>query len=833
MITETDGPKSNNKTLAINTNPASVANQVGELEKDILENLYYIQCKSRDLATKNDWYMAVAYTVRSRLMKNWIDTLHDLTNKKIKLVGYLSAEFLVGPHLGNALINLGIYDEVSEATRRLGLDLRQLMDTEEEPGLGNGGLGRLAACFLDSLTTLKVPAIGYGIRYEFGLFEQQIRNGWQFEVTDKWLRLGNPWEIARPELTFRVKFGGQTEQYTDDQGKNRVRWLPGMEVKGVAYDTPVPGYLNDKINLLRLWKSEAVESFNFEAFNRGDYQQAVDEKTSSENIGKVLYPNDEPLVGKKLRLSQQYFFVSCSIQDILRLYESRGLPFDELPDSLALQLNDTHPSIGVAELMRILVDEKQVDWEKAWQVTQNTFAYTNHTLLPEALEKWPISLFGSLLPRHLEIIYEINSRFLAEVQNLYPDDNAVTRRLSLIDEEGERYVRMAHLACLGSHTVNGVSDLHAELIKKDLLRDFYNLNPEKFIGITNGVTPRRWLKLYSPELSSLISGQIGNGWITHMEDELVKLEPLSDDPAFRAKWQDIKRGYKNELSNQVSRISGVMINPESMFDVMVKRIHEYKRQQLNVLHIIHLYNRIRKDPGMEIAPRTFIFGGKAAPGYHMAKLIIKLIHSVGEVVNTDADVNGRLKVIFFPDFSVKSSEWVYRSADLSEQISTAGKEASGTGNMKFAMNGALTIGTMDGANIEIMEEVGKENFFLFGLTVEEIHELKKKGYHPMDLYHNDEDLKEIIDRLGSGEFSKGDKDLFKPFINSLLSQDPYFVLQDFRSYANCQQHVSETFLDPSRWTKMSILNAARMGKFSSDRSIRDYCKKIWKIPPSR
>jgi glycogen phosphorylase len=833
MTTELAGTQSDNQTSAIKTNPPVIQHRVAMLEKDILESLNYIQCKSRELATKNDWYMAVAYTVRSRLMKNWIDTLHDLTNKKVKLVGYLSAEFLVGPHLGNAMINLGIYNEVNEATRNLGLNLRELIDIEEEPGLGNGGLGRLAACYLDSLTSLKVPAIGYGIRYEFGLFEQQIRNGWQYEVTDKWLRFGNPWEVARPELTFRVKMAGHTEHYNDDHGESRIRWIAGMEVKGVAYDTPVPGYLNDKINLLRLWKSEAVESFDFEAFNRGDYHKAVDEKVYSENIGKVLYPNDEALAGKTLRLSQQYFFVSCSIQDCLRLLEIRGLSVHDLPDSLALQLNDTHPSIGVAELMRILVDEKQLDWDHAWRITQNTFAYTNHTLLPEALEKWPISLFGSLLPRHLEIIYEINSRFLAEVRNLYPDDSGIIPRVSLIDEEGERYVRMAYLATVGSHIVNGVSDLHAELIKTDLLRDFNNISPGKFIGITNGVTPRRWMKLYSPELSSLISEQIGDRWITHMEDEMIKLEPHADHPAFQMKWRDIKRGYKNELSNRVSRISGIRIDPASMFDIMVKRIHEYKRQQLNIFHIVHLYNRIKKDPGMDIVPRTFIFGGKAAPGYHMAKLIIKLIHSVGDVINNDSDVDGRLKVIFFPDFSVKNSEWVYRSADLSEQISTAGKEASGTGNMKFAMNGALTVGTMDGANIEMMEEVGRENFFLFGLTVEEIHALKKKGYRPMDLYRNDEHLREVIDCLGSGEFSQGDKNLFKPLMDSLLFYDPYFVLQDFSSYIICQQHISDAFTDSAHWTKMSILNAARMGKFSSDRSIREYCEKIWKVSPGR
>jgi len=805
--------------------------QGGTLEKDILENLHYIQGKSEDLATTNDWYMAVAFTVRDRLMKNWIDTLHGLKDKQVKVVGYLSAEFLMGPHLGNALLNLGIYEEIKDSTQKLGLDLRQLIDIEEEPGLGNGGLGRLAACYLDSMTTLNVPAIGYGIRYEFGLFDQEIRDGWQFEVTDKWLRPGNPWEIARPELTFNVKLGGHTESYRDEGGHYKVRWLPDLEVRGVAYDTPVPGYRNNRINLLRLWKSEAVESFDFEAFNRGDYHKAVEEKMYSENIGKVLYPNDEQSQGKRLRLSQQYFFVSCSIQDVLRMHELRRLDFDQLPDFMALQLNDTHPSIAVAELMRILVDDKQVEWERAWRITKNCFAYTNHTLLPEALEKWPLSLFGSLLPRHLEIIFEINSRFLAELKKRFPGDDRLVRSLSIIDEEGERYVRMAHLACVGSHMINGVSNLHAELLKKDVLCDFYKLNPEKIIGITNGVTPRRWLALYSPDLSQLISNRIGNNWITRMEDEIIKLEPLAEDRGFQEQWQGIRQGYKNDFAVMIKKRLGVEINPESLFDVMVKRIHEYKRQHLNIFHIIHLYNRIKRDPGMNIVPRTFIFGGKAAPGYHIAKLIIKLIHSTGEVINNDADVNGRIKVIFFPDFNVKNSEWIYRSADISEQISMAGKEASGTGNMKFSMNGALTIGTMDGANIEIMEAAGKENFFLFGLTVEEIRDLRKTGYQPFELYQSDNDLHEVIDRIRSGEFSRGDRNLFNPIIDSLLGYDPYFVLRDFRSYVDRQQNISSVYPDRSRWTKMSILNAARMGKFSSDRAIREYCQKIWNVKP--
>ncbi|HEX3079548.1 MAG TPA: glycogen/starch/alpha-glucan phosphorylase, partial [Puia sp.] len=518
--------------------------------------------------------------------------------------------------------------------------------------------------------------------------------------------------------------------------------------------------------------------------------------------------------------------------DVLRLHEIRGLSFEQLPDFFALQLNDTHPSIGVSELMRILVDEKQMDWDLAWRITKNTFAYTNHTLLPEALEKWPLDMFGSLLPRHLEIIFEINNRFINELKDLYPGDENMIRNLSLIDEDGERYVRMANLACVGSHMVNGVSALHAELLKTDLLKGFYKLDPGKIIGITNGVTPRRWLKLYSPDLSDLISEKIGDKWINHMEDEMIRLVPLADDHAFQEKWHEIKRGYKNQLSNHISGMMGVQINPESLFDIMVKRIHEYKRQQLNVFHILYLYNQIKKNPAAEILPRTFIFGGKAAPGYHMAKLIIKLVHSVGEVVNDDKDVDGRLKVVFFPDFNVKNGEWIYRSADLSEQISMAGKEASGTGNMKFSMNGALTIGTMDGANIEIMEAVGKENFFLFGLTVEEIRTLRKEGYRPFELYQKDQDLKEIIDRLLSGEFSRGDKNLFKPLIDSVLGEDTYFVLQDFRSYVECQENVSNAFQDRAHWTKMSILNTAGMGKFSSDRSIREYCDKIWKVKPA-
>jgi starch phosphorylase len=800
------------------------------LKKAILDNLHFIQGRSAEIATMNDWYMAVSHTVRDRMMQNWIDSLQRLYDKDLKIVGYLSAEFLMGPHLGNALINLDIFDEIKDAVELLGLDLKQLMQQEEEPGLGNGGLGRLAACFLDSLTTLNVPAIGYGIRYEFGIFDQQIRDGWQIEKTDKWLLLGNPWEIARPEICHKVKLGGHTKAYVNEEGQYRVRWLPDYEVKGIAYDTPVPGYKNKAVNLLRLWKSEAVESFDFNAFNKGDYFGAVNEKVFSETISKVLYPNDESVKGKRLRLSQQYFFVSCSLQDALRLQTLRGLPIEDLAQSNPLQLNDTHPSVAVAELMRLLVDEHEFDWDKAWTITQGTLSYTNHTLLPEALEKWSLALFTSLLPRHLEIFYEINDRFLAEVKTKYNGDDEMARRLSIIDEHGEKYVRMAHLACIGGHAINGVSALHTELLKQDVLKDFFQLFPGKFFNVTNGITPRRWMKLYNPKLAELITENIGEGWVTKLETELVQLESFADDQDFQQKWQHIKLQNKIGLAQIIKERIGTTIDPASLFDVQVKRIHEYKRQHLNLLYIVSLFNKIKKNPAINIIPRTFIFGGKAAPGYFLAKLIIKLINSVAERVNNDIDVGGRIKVIFFPDFNVKNSEHIYKAADLSEQISTAGKEASGTGNMKFALNGALTIGTLDGANVEMFKSVGSENFFLFGLKADEVMNVKSSGYIPYEIYLHNTELKEAIDLIKSGIFSNGDTNLFTPLIDSLLGQDPYLVLKDFQSYVDCQQRVSEAYSNKTNWTKMSILNVARMGKFSSDRSIREYCEKIWHIP---
>jgi len=804
--------------------------KVETLKRAFEENLFYTQFRIARVATPNDRYMALAYTLRDRLAHRWINTVESFIKEDVKLVSYLSAEFLLGPHLGNNLINLGIYDSARQAVEEAGFDLTKLINQEEEPGLGNGGLGRLAACYLDSLATLEIPAIGYGIRYEFGIFDQEIRNGWQVEITDKWLRFGNPWEIPRSEITFDINFGGHTEDYYDSEGRARVRWFPHRDVKGIAYDTPILGYRVNTCNTLRLWKAEACESFDFQAFNVGDYYGAVDEKLYSENITKVLYPNDEPVVGKQLRLEQQYFFVSCSLQDLIRMHLLRGKSLDTFHEKNAVQLNDTHPSIAVAELMRLLIDEHEMDWDKAWDITRNTLSYTNHTLLPEALEKWPLPLFRSVLPRHLEIIYEINRRFLNEVRVRYPGDGGVASRLSLIDEGGEKYVRMANLACVGSHAINGVAALHTELLKQDVLRDFYELWPEKFSNKTNGVTPRRFMVLSNPRLSQLITNKIGDTWIKHL-DELGKLEAFADDKDFLNKWQQVKLENKRVLGGIIKDRTGILVNPHSLFDILVKRIHEYKRQHLNVLHIISLFNRIKENPSREITPRTFIFGGKAAPGYFMAKLIIKLVTSVAAVVNRDPDVADRLKVVFVPDFNVKNAQPIYPAADLSEQISMAGKEASGTGNMKFSMNGALTIGTLDGANVEIREEVGAENFFLFGLTAEEVHKVKSEGYNPQEYYNSNPELKKAIDLIASGYFSKGDGTLFKPLVDSLLYHDAYLVLADYQSYVECQERVSQAYVDKKQWNRMSVLNVARMGKFSSDRSIREYCEDIWKVKP--
>lgn len=793
------------------------------------DHLACLQARFPAVATRNDHYMALAYAVRDRLLHRWIRTAESYFQRRSRSLCYLSAEFLMGPQLGNNLVNLGIYEQSRLAMEKVGLTLEELLDQEEEPGLGNGGLGRLAACFLDSLATLGIPALGHGIRYEFGIFDQTIRNGWQIERTDKWLRLGNPWEIPRPEIIFDVKFGGHTEGYNED-GAYRVRWIPNRVVRGMAYDTPVVGYRTDTVNLLRLWKAEATESFDFHAFNSGDYYGAVMDKIVSENITKVLYPNDESPQGKQLRLQQQYFFASCAMQDMIRIYRQRSKDITGLDKKFVVQLNDTHPAVAVSELMRLLVDEHQIGWEPAWRITQNTFGYTNHTLLPEALERWSLPLFASVLPRHLEIIYEINRRFLDEVRLRYPEDDARVARMSLIDESGERYVRMANLACVGSRSINGVARLHSELLKQGILRDFYEYWPEKFNNKTNGVTPRRFLVLSNPRLAALITATIGDDWPTHLE-QLRQLEPFVDDRKFRNEWRAIKQHNKRILAQLIEQRTGIEVNPDSMFDIQVKRLHEYKRQHLNVLHIITLYNRLRRNADLPVAPRTFIFGGKAAPGYFMAKLIIKLINSVASVVNQDPATRDRLKVAFLPNFNVKSAHKVYPAADLSEQISTAGKEASGTGNMKFALNGAITIGTLDGANIEIREEVGPDNFFLFGQTVEQVHEMQAHGYSPRTFYETDSELREAIDQIGSGFFSPGLPDLFRPLVDSLLHRDEYMLLADYRSYVDCQDRVNSAYLDQDLWTRLSILNVARIGYFSSDRTIREYCDEVWDLKP--
>ena len=803
---------------------------VDALAHSFLDNLFFVQGRSRERATMNDLYMALAHTVRDRLVERWIQTVLNYRAQDVRVVCYLSAEFLTGPHLANNLINLGIHDEAEEAMRKLGLDLETLIEQEEEPGLGNGGLGRLASCFMDSLATLDIPAIGYGIRYEYGIFDQEIHDGWQVETTDKWLRLGNPWALERPEDAFEVYLGGRTESYHDEHGQYRVRWKPGKVVRGVPNDTPILGYRTNTANTMRLWSAQAVESFNFETFNTGDFFGAVADKVSSENISKILYPNDEDIQGKQLRLEQQFFFVSCSLQHIVKIQKAQDRPLAELYRTFAIQMNDTHPAVAVAEMMRLLVDENGMDWDTAWHVTTRTLSYTNHTLLPEALEQWPLKLFGALLPRHLEIIDEINCRHLDEVRAKFPGDEDRVRRLSLINEDGERYVRMAHLAALGSHAINGVAELHTELLKTHVLRDFYELAPEKFVNKTNGVTPRRWMVLSNPRLAHLLSTRLGHGWIHDLE-KLRRLESMLDDPDLAHEWRTIKHHNKQRLAAYIYQRLGIAVDPDSMFDVLVKRLHEYKRQHLQVLHILTLYKRIQHNPDIDIQPRTFIFGGKAAPAYRMAKLIIKLIHSVAEVIHGDPLVRDRLKVIFLPDFNVKLGQRVYPAADLSEQISLAGKEASGTGNMKFAMNGALTIGTLDGANIEIREEVGAENFFLFGLTAQEVEQKLAEGYNPQSVYEANPHLREVLDALAAGEFSHGDRSLFEPLCGSLLTRDDYMLLADYQSYIDCQDQVAQAYKDRDHWTKMSILNVARIGKFSSDRSIREYCADIWKTWP--
>ena len=800
---------------------------VGALTRAVEDHLFYLSGRRPATASLNDVYLAVAHAVRDRLFAQGGGTMDALvSDTAAKRVAYLSAEFLMGPQLGANLLNLGIVLPMREALQRLGFDLYRVLDQEEEPGLGNGGLGRLAACYMDSMATLRVPAVGYGIRYEFGIFDQEIRDGWQVEVSDKWLHWGNPWEVARPDLAVTVGFGGRTALVPRPAGGFRAVWTPEEMVRAVPHDTPVVGYGVSHCNTLRLWRAEAIESFDVGAFNKGDYLGAVDAKVRSETISKVLYPNDSSIQGKSLRLKQQYFFVSSSLQDMLRMHQAWGRRAIHLPDRWAMQLNDTHPAIAVAELMRLLVDVHDVDWDTAWDVTVRTTGYTNHTLLPEALETWPVDLFGRLLPRHLEIVYEINHRLLADVRRRCPGDEDLVQRLSLIDERGARSIRMANLACAGSHAINGVAELHTALLKRDVLPDWVSIHPGRFCNVTNGVTPRRFLALCNPGLAQLVSSRIGSDWL-HDLSRLSALERWADDAAFQTAFADVKHLNKVCLAALVRERTGIAVDPASLFDIHVKRMHEYKRQHLNVLHILTLYLRLKRQPSLDVPPRTCLFGGKAAPGYTMAKRMIRLITAVADLVNRDPEIGDRLKVVFFLDFNVKHAQLIYPAADLSEQISTAGKEASGTGNMKLAMNGALTIGTLDGANIEIRDAVGPEHFFLFGLTAEQVQE-RRHGYRPFELYERDAELRDVIDLLESPALAS-EPGLFAPIVDQLLGDDPYCLLADYRSYLEAQDAVNAAWRDQARWRRSAVLTVARVGRFSSDRSIREYASRVWGI----
>ena len=809
---------------------ATAPNEAAAMLHSFTNHLLYSLAKDQYSATTLDRYMSLALTIRDRLIERWISTQQRYYKKDAKRVYYLSAEFLMGRALSNNLINLGMYDVARDAMKMLNLELADLLEQEVDAGLGNGGLGRLAACYLDSMATLDIPGYGYGIRYEFGMFDQEIKGGWQVEKPDEWLRLGNPWEISRPEYGVPVRFGGHVEEHGDDRGHLRVRWTGGEQVVGMPYDTPIAGYGCNTVNTLRLWRARASSDFDLSYFNEGDYEKAVLDKNRSETISKVLYPSDTKVFGKELRLKQQYFFVACSLHDIVRRHLVAYPSLENFAEKIAIQLNDTHPAIAIPELLRILVDEHAVTWDKAWEVTQASFGYTNHTLLAEALETWPVELFQRLLPRHLTIIYEINKRFLRQVKSRYPFDDARLSRMSLIDEGNgvtdSKRIRMAYLAVVGSHSVNGVAALHTELLKAHLMHDFYEMFPERFYNVTNGVTPRRWLLAANPLLAEAITGRIGDGWITNLE-QLEKLAPHAEDPVFRGEVRAIKQRNKEQLARYIETEQRVHVDRASLFDVQVKRMHEYKRQLLNVLHVVALYLRAKKNPDLPMVPRTFIFGGKAAPAYATAKLIIKLINSVGSVINTDPQVSGKLRVVFLANYRVSLAERIFPASDLSEQISTAGKEASGTGNMKFALNGALTIGTLDGANIEIRDEVGHDNFFLFGLTAQQVFELQRAGYRPRDYYEQNAELKAVLDLISSGFFEPEHPELFRPLIQSLLDQDTYMLLADFQSYVECQERVSKAFQDPEEWTRKAILNIAHMGKFSSDRSIREYAERLW------
>ncbi|MEO5726513.1 MAG: glycogen/starch/alpha-glucan phosphorylase [Byssovorax sp.] len=797
------------------------------LRRAFTDHVQYSRSRNLAGATPFDRYMALALSVRDRLVQRWARTQRTYYDKDVKRAYYLSAEFLLGRALTANLQALDIFEEYRAVLAELDINLDNLIEQEPDAGLGNGGLGRLAACLLESMATLSLPGYGYGIRYEFGIFEQAIRNGAQVERADEWLRFGNPWEIARPEYTVPVKLGGYTEHQGDGKGGFRVIWHQEETVLGVPYDTPIAGHHTNTVNTLRLWAARAGEEFDFSLFNSGDYVRAVQAKNASEVISKVLYPNDNFEQGRELRLRQEYFFVACSIHDIVYRYRKVHPDFTRFAEKVAMQLNDTHPAVAIAELMRVLVDEHNVTWEEAWKQTVGCFGYTNHTLLPEALERWPASLFGRLLPRHLEIVTEINRRFVRLVLDDHPHDPERIARMSLIEEGGERRIRMAHLAVVGSHSVNGVAKLHTELIKSHLLRDFHEMFPERFNNKTNGVTPRRWIQACNPSLAKLITERIGDGWVKDLE-HLRDLEPHAEDPAFRARLREVKRANKVALARIIRRELGFEADPASLYDVQIKRLHEYKRQLLNAIHIVALYLRLKR--GEAVLPRTFLFGAKAAPGYRTAKLIIRFIHAIGDVINNDRHCSA-IRVAFLPNYRVSLAEKIIPAADLSEQISTAGMEASGTGNMKLAMNGALTIGTLDGANIEIRDAVGPENFFLFGLDAAEVLERRKSGVEGRAFYEKDETIREAIDLIRSGFFSPDERDLFTPLIDGLLGRDEYLSLADFAAYAACQREVSEEYRDEDAWSRKAALNIARVGSFSSDRTVREYAREIWKIEP--
>ena len=809
----------------------------GMKENDFVDDFkqYYVHLLGRDEHCRSPYYAseALSQAIRDRLMERWKDTRQQYKNSDCRRLYYLSMEFLMGRSLSNAMLNLGITDTVTRAMYDLGIEIEELISAEQDAGLGNGGLGRLAACFIDSCATLQLPVIGYGLRYEYGMFTQTIVNGEQVEKPDHWLRFGNVWEIERIEYSHCIKFGGHTEVHTDEEGHQYYHWVSSNNVLAVPFDTPIPGYQNGTVNSLRLWKAVATEEFNLDEFNAGDYAEAVASKITAENITMVLYPNDANENGKELRLRQQYFLASASLQDVVAHWiAGHGKNFNDFADKNCFQLNDTHPSIAIAELMRLLMDNHCLTWDAAWAITKNTMAYTNHTLLPEALEKWPVRLMQRLLPRLMDIIFEINARFLAEVSMHWPGDGDRLKRMSIIEEGSEKHVRMAYLAIVGSFSVNGVAQLHSQLLQQGLFKDFYELWPHKFNNKTNGVTPRRWLAACNPELASLITETIGDQWITDLS-QLKKLEPYAEDATFRKRWRDIKQLAKQRLIDYKKRKHPMALHLDvnAIFDVQVKRIHEYKRQLLNVLHVIHLYNDIKKHSVTHHVPRCVLIGGKAAPGYRMAKKIIKLISNVANVINSDPDMANQLALLFLPDYRVSAMEKICPGADLSEQISTAGKEASGTGNMKLMMNGAITIGTLDGANIEIREEVGDANFFLFGLTEEQIEE-RRSHYNPLGIISQDEDLQSVMHLLESGYFNQFEPGLFDDVIDSIKSpHDPWMTIADFRSYIDAQQRVEEAYRDQDHWTKMSIINCANSGKFSTDRTINEYNRDIWKLTP--